>query len=185
MINGLMGNDRWILRTLERFPEVASRGITEIGAGDGTLIRKITSRFLGSPVTAVDLAPKPPNVPEPVIWKQDDLFQIKDDLGGGILVANLFLHHFEGEALQSIGDLCSRFEVLVFSEPARGKLPHLQGKLLHPLVNHVTRHDMHISIDAGFIPNELPGLLGLPSKRWQIQETSTWRGASRMVACQI
>ncbi|HVJ46159.1 MAG TPA: hypothetical protein VM511_07225, partial [Luteolibacter sp.] len=79
MINGLMGNDRWILRTLERFPEIASRGITEIGAGDGNLIRKIAAGFPGNPIQAIDLAPRPPGIPDSVTWHQDDLFKTSAD----------------------------------------------------------------------------------------------------------
>ena len=38
-----------------------------------------------------------------------------------------------------------------------------------------------VSIDAGFAPKELPRLMDLPAKRWQIEEHSTWRGAVRVL----
>ena len=40
-------------------------------------------------------------------------------------------------------------------------------------------------IDAGFAPGEIPLLMGLPSKCWQIEEHSTWRGAARMLGWRV
>jgi hypothetical protein len=48
--------------------------------------------------------------------------------------------------------------------------------------NHVSRHDGHVSIAAGFIDNELPHQLGLPAARWTWQVHTTFFGAYRVVA---
>lgn len=104
---------------------------------------------------------------------------------GGVLVANLFLHHFEGESLRMLGKLCGGFEVVVFSEPDRAILPHMLGVLLWPAINRVTRHDMHVSIRAGFAAGELPELMGLEPEKWTFRETSTWRGARRVIGLHI
>ena len=55
------------------------------------------------------------------------------------------------------------------------------GALMHPWINSVTRHDMHVSITAGFAAGEIPRLLGLAPAVWSFRETSTWRGARRVI----
>jgi hypothetical protein len=182
-INFLMGNERWVCRTVRRFPEAASRGIVELGAGDGVLAGKLAGMFPQANITACDLAPRPTSLDPKVNWKQGDLLSGGTGLRGGILIANLFLHHFEGEALRQIGRLCGGFDVLVFNEPDRAMLPHLLGATMWPTINRVTRHDMHVSIKAGFAKGEMASLLGLGREAWRIEETSTWRGARRVLGC--
>jgi len=179
-INFLMGNERWVCRTVSRFPAEANRGIVEIGAGDGVLCNKLATRFPRAQVSAYDLAPSPDLDPR-IEWRHGDLFEMPAPDPGGILVANLFLHHFEGEALAVLGRWFQNFDVLVFNEPDRARLPHLLGGLLHPWINRVTRHDMHVSIDAGFTAGEILEALGLDPAVWQLRESSTWRGARRVI----
>lgn len=180
LINSLMGNDRWIVKQARRFPAALARGITEIGAGEGMLARKLAAEFSDAQITALDLAPPPENLPRNLRWVSGDVFAADLVPEGGVLIANLFLHHFEGAALRRIGEICASFDVLVFSEPLRAGFPHLAGALLHPFVNHVTRHDMRVSIDAGFRCGELPAWLEIPHRK--ILEESTFRGAQRVVA---
>lgn len=183
-INGLMGNDRHVLRSAARFPEAAARGISEWGAGDGLLAAKLARRFPGSRVSAFDLAPRPrfpAGLEDRIEWHAGDLFNTPPTTGG-ILIANLFLHHFEGEALIELGRRCAGYEVLVFSEPDRARLPLMQAALLWPFVNPVTRHDMRVSILAGFSQGEIQSMMGLDAGTWIFRETSTWRGARRVVA---
>ncbi len=178
-INFLMGNERWICRSALKFPEAARRGIVEMGAGDGRLCRKLATHFPGVEISAYDLAPPPSDLPSGITWQCGDLFE-QNPPSGGILVANLFLHHFEAEALWKLGRWMENFELLLINEPDRARLPHLLGGLMHPFINHVTRHDMHVSIDAGFSQGEIPRLLGLDELR--CRESSTWRGSRRVVA---
>jgi hypothetical protein len=42
-----------------------------------------------------------------------------------VLVANLFVHHFEGESLVALGRWIRNFEVILLNEPDRRRLPHL------------------------------------------------------------
>lgn len=183
-INFLMGNERWIARTLDGHPQAVGKGICEWGAGDGSLTTRLARRFPGAELTACDLAPRPlfPDaLNERIRWLTGDLFQ-QQPLTGGVLVANLFLHHFQGGALRELGARCDGFEVLVFNEPDRAPLPLLHGRILWPFVHPVTRHDMRVSILAGFRHGELQRLMGLEHGKWRFHETSTWRGARRVVA---
>jgi hypothetical protein len=180
-INFLMGNERWILRSLDLIPPAAAHAICEIGAGDGALTAKIRRRFPASQVSACDLAPRPAGLDAAITWHQGDILR-QVPPAGGVLVANLFLHHFEGPALRDLGRLCANCQALVFNEPDRSRRAAVLGGLLHPFVNHVTRHDMQTSIRAGFSSGEIPALAGLNPAHWHIRETSTWRGARRVIA---
>ena len=180
-INFLMGNERWIRRVVRKFPDAAGRGIVEIGAGDGALCGRLALDFPDAPVSAYDLAPPPPAAGR-IIWHQGDLFEMPPPPPGGVLVANLFLHHFEPPALELLGKWMAGSEVLVFNEPDRALLPHGLGRLIDPFINRVTRHDMHVSIDAGFRKGELTDALSLFGGTWRIRETSTWRGSRRVIA---
>lgn len=181
LINFLMGNERWILRTLQQIPRAAACRICEWGAGDGKLAAKIQRWFPDSRVCAFDLAPRPAGLDARIEWHAGDVMEHAPE-PGGVLVANLFLHHFESDDLRRLGKLCNGYEVLIFNEPDRIRIAALLGTLLHPLVNHVTRHDMQASIRAGFREGEMTGLLGLDPAVWRIEETSTWRGARRVIA---
>ena len=118
-INFLMGNERWVCRTLRRFPEAAGRGIIEIGAGDGKLCGKIARRFPQAPVAAYDLAPVPAELEPQVAWHRGDIFTMPPPPPGGVRIANLFLHHFEGESLAALGRWLGNADVLIFNEPDR------------------------------------------------------------------
>lgn len=180
-INFLMGNERWVCAAVKKFSRVAQKGIVEIGAGDGWLCGKLARLFPQAPVAAHDLAPRPVELDPQVTWHRGDLFRMPAPPDGGVLIANLFLHHFEKDQLETLGRWAGNFEVMIFSEPDRARLPHLLGNLMHPWINRVTRHDMHVSITAGFIAGEIPRFLGLDPARWQVRESSTWRGARRVV----
>lgn len=180
-VNFLMGNERWILNTLHRFPEVVHGGIVELGAGDGVLSGALAERFPTAEITACDLAPAPAGLPPRVKWLRGDLLSQPPPAAGGVRIANLFLHHFEGESLERLGRWMENADLLVFNEPDRARLPHLLGGMMHPWINHVTRHDMHVSIDAGFAPGEIPLLLGLDPVSWSCEESATLRGARRVI----
>jgi hypothetical protein len=184
-VNALMGNEHWICRNTGRFSEATDRGIVEIGAGDGSLCTRLAKRFLNAPVAAYDLAPRPAGLLPRILWHQGDLFEVKEPPAGGVLIANLFLHHFEEDALAELGHRwVAGFEVVIFNEPDRARVPHVLGNLMHPWINQVTRHDLHASINAGFAAGEMARSLNLDPSHWKIEETSTWRGARRVLAWQ-
>lgn len=184
LINFAMGNYRWVSQKMTGLRcEEPGLNWTEIGAGDGTLRHHLSAQARKTVhVTGVDLAPRPAHWPANWNWLQGDLFDHLDSTPEGGLFACLFLHHFQKSTLQQIGRKLSRFRRLLFSEPARYPIHHWQGLATRPFVNRVTRHDLHISINAGFRPGELEGALGLSRDQWQIHEHRTWMGALRFEA---
>ncbi|WP_367874521.1 hypothetical protein [Luteolibacter sp. Populi] len=185
MINFLMGNERWIARKIHAFPEVRARGIIEIGAGEGTLLQRLSGKYPGIPLRGCDLAPRPAGLPERIAWDQRDVFECLAENSAGILAANLFLHHFEDDELPRFGPLFAKFEVLAFNEPFRTPQTITDARIILPLVGRATKHDMLVSIRAGFLHGELPRLLGLDPAQWRISEETTWRGGIRMLASRV
>jgi 2-polyprenyl-3-methyl-5-hydroxy-6-metoxy-1,4-benzoquinol methylase len=183
LINFLMGNHRWIRRQLRTHLRPTDR-ILELGAGDGTLSRSLITHKLAQPeqILALDLQPAPPEWPPSATWLQQDLFATPLP-HAEIVIANLFLHHFEAPQLAALSArLSPTTRLLLISEPHRHRLHILSGQLLHLLarLNPVTRHDMRLSIEAGFRQTELIDALHL--KSWQTHITQTPLGAHRLIA---
>lgn len=176
-INSFMGNERWIASAI---PE-NTRHITEIGAGEGHLLSHLAGKFPHAEITAYDLAPRPAHLPPSVTWSQGDLFTQAPPAPGGTLIANLFLHHFTSPQLRDLGAWMSGFHTLLINEPLRVRLPVLLGKIASPFVHPITRHDMRVSIEAGFAPGELAETLELKERGFDFRETTDWRGAIRLV----
>jgi hypothetical protein len=177
-INFFMGNERWIASMIP----ADTRHITEIGAGDGYLLSRLAGKFPQAEITAYDLAPRPAHLPPAVKWTQGDLFAQASPAQGGTLIANLFLHHFTDTQLAELGAWMRGFDTLLINEPLRARLPLLLGKIATPFVHTITRHDMRVSIEAGFRPGELVAALGLAKLGFQFQETASQRGFIRTFA---
>lgn len=172
-----MGNESWILGQI---PPGTTR-ITELGAGDGGLLRKIYRRFPQIPIAACDLMPRPAGLPEAIEWIEADLFDAPMPDRGGVVIANLFLHHFTDAQLAQLGERLVHYDAIIVNEPLRARLPLWLGKLASPALHPITRHDMRVSIEAGFIAGEMPASLGLDGGPFSISESSTWRGSQRML----
>jgi hypothetical protein len=182
MINFLMGNERWIARQVRELPAARDKGVLEIGAGEGTLLERLAQAHPGIPLRACDLAPRPPGLSEEIVWDRRDVFEALAGASGGILAANLFLHHFEEPALARFRPLLGNFEAICINEPLRTARTLVDARIMLPFVGRATRHDMMVSIRAGFLPGELPALLGLDPARWRIREECDWRGGLRVLA---
>ena len=154
----------------------------EIGAGEGTLLERLAKAHPGIPLKACDLAPRPPWLEEPIVWDQRDVFECLAEESGGILAANLFLHHFEEPELRRFAPLMRNFEVICINEPFRTAQTIMDARFMLPFVGRATKHDMVVSIRAGFVPGELPELLGLTGPEWQVREETCWRGGLRVLA---
>jgi hypothetical protein len=183
-INALMGNIRWIRQALTHVMKKPAwpqpPRLVELGAGDGRLCRKVVGWFPKVRITALDFAPQPRDLPKEIAWEQGDLLVSLPRCEGECLFGVMILHHFRDDALARIGESASHYKVLCFCEPWRARFPHLLGLLIRPLCGDVTRHDLHASIDAGFVRGELPRALGL--KNWKIRESIDWRGSLRLIA---
>ena len=176
-INVLMGNLTWMQRAMRKLPEGGGRCLVEIGAGEGGLLERVRDDF--DSVRGVDLAPRPAGLSAEIGWIQGDVFEYLGE--GDLLAANLFLHHFKDGRLRELGERVRKFKALCFSEPRRSRWAILEGYALVPFVNRVTRHDMMVSVRAGFVRGELPELLGLGAG-WEVREEVSLLGACRLLA---
>jgi len=180
MIDPLMGNSAWIIAQAERLGR-ASDHLVDLGAGEGTLCRKLVQSGFGGSVSAVDRTSRPQDLPNSIRWNEGDLFTELPQLGADIVAGTLILHHFPEEQLAELGKAVASSRVLIFSEPHRFFLPKIFGYALWPVIGDVTRHDLFVSIDAGFIRGELADQLGL-DQSWQVKESIDIRGALRFLA---
>ena len=177
MINALMGNERWIVRELKKQGQKGA--VVELGAGRGELINQLADE--GWSGSGYDLQPKPDSLHSGASWSQGDFFQTLGKDESSVVVGSLILHHFAEEELLALGRLLSERQLLVFAEPFRSSLALMEGGALFPLVNEVTRHDMMVSIRAGFRKGELARKLAL-GEGWHWRESVTLRGGLRSVA---
>lgn len=182
LINLAMGNFAWIESELRKLKVLdGSAHIVELGAGDGTFAKWLVERNPEVKFSSLDLVARPAELPEKIGWHQGDAFELLDKIEGEVLIANLFLHHFTDEQLGQLGELAKNYQAIISNEPARMKIFHglaFAGRVLG--FNHVTRHDIHVSIDAGFVGAELSESLGLAGWRHEVKHTVT--GSHRLVA---
>lgn len=182
LINWLMGNHRWIRHTLARHSSLLPYGIVELGAGDGSFLHRLRRRYPALPLAGFDLAPRPAELAPDVAWHTGDVFQHAGSWPGAVLVANLFLHHFAVEQIQALGQRLRSVRLLLIGEAHRSPEILRRSAWLNPLLGEITRHDMEISLAAGFVEGELPDWLGLSGQDWIIHESHTVFGAHRMLA---
>ncbi len=178
-INWFMRGEAWILQKLASVENLSK--VVEIGAGDGYLATKIKKQFPDVEVIAIDLIDRPEGVSADVKWRSEDV--IKSDCfdSDTVVIANLFIHHLDNEDLYNLGEKISDCRAIIMAEPHRYWFSKLLGYLIFPIVNHVTRHDMILSIDAGFRFGELAGLIDVD---WHWDERAAL-GGIRSVATQI
>lgn len=183
LINAIMGNHRWLETEIRRRIQPGWR-VLELGSGDGTFGSRLVAKGVceEAQLAGMDIAPRPARWPAAATWIQGDV-RANDWPDAEIVVANLFLHHFEMPTLAQLGSrLPKGCRVLLASEPARRSLHLAQGRLLAilTLFGPVTRHDMLASIRAGFLRDELGQSLGISN--WNCRSTDTVFGAHRLRA---
>ena len=182
LINRIMGNHRWIARTLPALLRPGERAL-EIGAGTGELGRRLARH--GTVSDGLDLVPRPATAAPSVEWHQSDLLTFPGYARYPVIVGNLILHHFSDGQLRQLGARWRASARLVMAcEPWRDRRWQILFKALAPLfgASHVTRHDAVVSIAAGFRAGELPELLGFDDGNWDYRCHTTALGAYRMVA---
>ena len=90
-----------------------------------------------------------------------------------LVVANLFLHHFEAAPLGALlGAVAARSDHFFACEPRRARLALVGSHLVGALgANAVTREDAVLSVHAGFTGHELSALWPRgPQDGWQLDE---------------
>jgi SAM-dependent methyltransferase len=182
IVNRAMGNFRWFARTLPTVLQPGNR-VLELGAGTGELGALLHAR--GVAVDGLDLWPRPRAWPAACAWHQVDITTFTDYSAYTAVIGNLILHQFPDHILAELGSrLRDQTRVLMFCEPLRRRTFQWLYRLSAPLLgaNHVSRHDGHVSIAAGFRGGELPRHLGLTSAGWECRVENSWLGANRVIA---
>jgi hypothetical protein len=168
--------------------------ILEIGAGDGSLMLAVARRLAPQwPAADLTLLDRAPVVAAATLAGFDQLGWSARHLaidvldwaapasasppGSGcwdLIVANLFLHHFEGEQLASLlGAIAARCDAFCACEPRRGWLPLVASHLVAALgANAVTRADAVLSVRAGFRDDEIGALWPDSPAIWDTRECS-------------
>jgi SAM-dependent methyltransferase len=173
-INRFMAQARVMARALARFaPAGGLRSILDLGAGDGTFMlavaRPLARRWRNVTVTLLD---RQTSVREETVqafaqlgWTarfvQGDAVEfLQSGERFDATTANLFLHHFDDNALASLlARIAGTSDLLVACEPRRAALQLAASKLVWVLGSGpVTRHDAVASVRAGFAGGELSRL---------------------------
>lgn len=89
-----------------------------------------------------------------------------------LISTSLFLHHFQGSALDSLlGAVAARADRFFACEPRRAWLALAGSHLVGALgVNAVTRQDAVLSVQAGFRGREISELWPAPAAAWRCDE---------------
>lgn len=173
-VNSWMGNADFLARAVIAVP-LPIRRIVEIGAGDGTLLLNVATRLRGrfNNMEAVLMDRQGLVAGETLDrfrqlgWNASvtlaDLFDWLGSDGprpGDLVLANLFLHHFDEARLRALFDSLSKtVHCVIACEPRRSGLSLASTRLLRVIgCNHVTRHDAAVSVVAGFRGDELSRL---------------------------
>ncbi len=194
LVNRVMGSCGILTRALlEAFPPASRQRLRmlELGAGDGSLALRVAARLAASwpeaELTLLDRQPviapatgtafahlgwtlRPLTV-DALEWARAPTRQQRPGRWH-VILANLFLHHFEADALRVLfSAVAARCDAFVACEPRR-TLPALIGSRLLPAlgVSADTRHDATVSVRAGFRGNELSRMWPADRPGWRLAE---------------
>ena len=180
-VNALMGNASIMAGALGATGATGARGagaalsIVELGGGDGTFLLELAKRVApaigAARATLVDqqalLTSATRDALAALSWHVDtvkaDVFEWLGRRGPeavDLTVANLFLHHFDGERLSTLlREASKQTRLFVACEPRRSPGALAAASLLRFVgCNGVTVHDARISVRAGFRDRELSAL---------------------------
>jgi hypothetical protein len=186
-LNKWMGNASIMVQTLGAFSQrTEPMHLVELGAGDGCFLlsvaRLLGPSWKGTQATLVDrqnfMATETVREFGALGWKVEvvacDVF---DWCKEGppqprcVVLANLFLHHFETASLtELLRGIARRSMLLVAVEPRRSSFALACSRLLWFIgCNNVTRHDAPVSVRAGFSGQELSQLWDIAAP-WALRE---------------
>ena len=182
LTNRIVGNHRWFARMLPPLLR-ADETALELGAGTGELGRTLAA--CGVAVDGLDLWPRPADWPRERVWHAADLREFDGYGPYAAVFGNLIFHQFSDADLAALGAKLRRSaRVIAACEPERRRISQLLYRAIGPVLgaNHVSLHDAHVSIAAGFRGQELPRALGLDAAEWDIRCTTSALGIYRMEA---
>ena len=195
-INALMRNPAMAAAALRDFARRKRIDhVTELGAGDGNFLLQVAQKISPlAPEQGTVLLDFKNNISGQTLaafrkmnWQPQvvvaDVFDWPE-LPAQVVVANLFLHHFEAGQLQRLLSLIARrAEIFIAVEPRRGCWPLMWSRLLWLLgCNSVTQHDAVVSVRAGFCGKELSGLWP-KAGGWALTETFAPPFSHLFIAC--
>ncbi len=208
-INRIMGAQSLLIRALDPLLRESSGPVklVELGAGDGSLLLRVAQRRANAwPQVRLGLLDLQPVVSDDTLqryrrlgWECEvlrvDVFdwlardvppaqiQGQDAADAPIIIANLFLHHFEGERLAALlAGVAANARAVVCIEPRRSPGALFGSHLLGAIgCNRVTRHDAVVSVRAGFRGRELTALWP-QNDQWRLDEGDAGLFSHRFVA---
>ena len=177
-VNGVMGARRLLVAAIrEALPAriAADRPlrVLEIGCGDGQLLLGVARALRPTwPQAELTLLDRQPIVEADTLaaydvigwWARQEIDDVMAWAAApfakpryDVIVTNLFLHHFEGEALRRLlAAVAARSSAFVACEPRRSALALAASHLVGAIgANAVTREDAVLSVRAGFRGGEL------------------------------
>ena len=119
-------------------------------------------------------------------WAEDQATGRQDAGDPGVVIANLFLHHFDDVQLTELfRAVAGRARLFVALEPQRAAWPLFCCRLLWAIgCNSVTRYDAAVSVRAGFSGRELSALWP-KDPGWELTERRTGLFSHLFVARKI
>ena len=198
-IHRVMGTRGMVVQALRKLaasrPAGAPLQILELGAGDGSLMLGVARKLMGEwPAVELTLLDRQnlvnnltiasyaslgwtakPQVMDVFDWASgNEMPERSTSSHWDVIVANLFLHHFEGGALTSLlAAIESRTRLFFACEPRRGRLALLGSHLVGAIgANAVTRDDAVLSVHAGFQAQEIRAMWPGHEAAWTLSEYS-------------
>jgi len=183
------------LREMEMPRRTEPLRVLEIGAGDGTQLLDVARVLCGVwPPVALALLDRQDLVEPATIaryarfgwtatssvvdvlqWAASCTDPLLDGVAGGrwdLIVANLFLHHFDPVRLKALlAAVASRTDRFFACEPLRSRFALAGSHLIGAIgVNAVTREDAVLSVHAGFRDAEISSLWPTGEIGWRLDE---------------
>ena len=189
LVNRIMGHAGVLMHALDAVATRSPMRLVELGAGDATLLLRLAQhrarRWPKAVVTVLDAQPTvtPATLAalRAIGWTVEviaaDVFEWLEHPPAdrdAVVLANLFVHHFEGERLaRLLAGIAAQAGAFVCCEPRRARLALLGSHLLWAIgCNDVTRHDAVVSVHAGFRERELTvAWQSAAGTGWHVDET--------------
>jgi len=183
----------WEMHASRHASHVTTLRVLELGAGDGSLMLGVASA-LGSVWSNVELTlldrqslvdastiaryaalgwTATPQTVDVLDWAARNAAPTDNAAGDwDLIVANLFLHHFEAAELAAVlAAIAASSKYLFACEPRRAWLALAGSQLIGVIgANAVTREDAVLSVHAGFRDKELTNLWPAHGGEWSLRE---------------